>query len=1074
MFKKLIALTLAMLFISASFSCSAKIDSVTLRGDINGDEVIDKYDYICCKRSVLNTLVLDDAQKEAADVNSDGKVDVYDYILIKRHVLKTYIIEQPEPELEPVYVPNVLSAGKRYTYSVEPSSNYPDSYNCELTDGIYNSAANYYAQPFCGLNSTTDITVDLDTDGKNINKFEISYLSVNEAGVNIPKTVSVSGSNDNKTWTSLGNMKIPAFNAGTVMRASLELSADVEYKYIRFSVVRTTAWVFIDEIFVYSSVPKMVVGEGGAVTESYLNDRQSDAELIANLKKVTTGVKTDLLLGKTLVSKGCDYTTVCKEYDWRSGENDTLLTDGGITGAPFELEDWVGMSIADTASVTVDLGKVRNDVFAFELHCFNRSETSVNLPIYCDVSVSTDGKNYVKLKRIYSQNCEQENYAFSLALRELIKVRYVKFALAKSSGYCWIEEAAVYANFYEKVETLPLYGELEFETTDVLKYWSSTESDYNTSKNLLYGLDCQIVTETFIDSETGEKNNYPENSGLLTDGKTTNDQYCYNGIWHQFHSAGGRRVYFDLGAVSSVSELSMRLLKNVGWSIHLPEYVSLILSENGNDWYIAGEVAPTLNKDSGITTATIKLAKEYRARYVMVRFDTVSHVFSDEITLTGKKNVSGASALTGLNVYKVPDNANGQYAYAAPSEDKLGGVKDICLMYHTGGVMDEKFMLPYVAYVDESGNIKDSMFDGFLFLPTTGTLPSGGRPHGTSVASDWHYLYNELFTKGKNLDALNKVAAKVNSALGKNEKLKVYFTIPHMDDTLVEFGDIDFDGKNDSLTSLSNRVYVAKYYAQRLIDTFNSNKYENLELCGFYWFHEAISGGDVETSKAVNKMFDEIGYQLFWIPYFNAGGYSRWKEFGFDVGCLQPNYAFSLEVPESRLQHASELAKRYGMCVELEIDAAAMHDLRYFKKYMGYLYYGKEYGYMDEAIHMYYQGVAYFGNSANSDNARLRLIYDYTYQFMKGTLKTTPDAVSKLLFNGKQNTPLRNTLNKNADPTNIYRIAMSPEHGTISLSEDGTFVYYPNGDFKGTDIFTYQYSNYLGWSEECTVSITVK
>ena len=141
---------------------------------------------------------------------------------------------------------------------------------------------------------------------------------------------------------------------------------------------------------------------------------------------------------------------------------------------------------------------------------------------------------------------------------------------------------------------------------------------------------------------------------------------------------------------------------------------------------------------------------------------------------------------------------------------------------------------------------------------------------------------------------------------------------------------------------------------------------------------------------------------------------------------------------------------------------------------MGYLYYGKEYGYMDEAIHMYYQGVAYFGNSANSDNARLRLIYDYTYQFMKGTLKTTPDAVSKLLFNGKQNTPLRNTLNKNADPTNIYRIAMSPEHGTVSLSEDGTFVYYPNGDFKGTDTFTYQYSNYLGWSEECTVSITVK
>ena len=1074
MIKRLIAFSLALILTSSLFNCFVSGEDAYMIGDINNDGEIDKYDYIYCKRAVLKTITLSDVQTESADVNGDGNINSYDYILIKRHVLKTFVIVQREDMPEPTYVPNIVSAGKKYTLSVAPHSSYDDSYNCELTDGIYDVATGYYASAFCGFNATAEITVDLGDEGEKLNKFELSYLSTTAAGINIPKCVNVSGSNDNKNWKSIGDLTIPEFQANTVMRASLEINEDVDYRYIKFKVARISSWVFIDEIFVYSSVPKMIIGEGGAVTESYLQNKPQDSILTANLKKVSTGVKTDPSKGKTLVSRDCEYTTECKEYDWRSGENDKLLTDGGIVGAPFELKEWVGMSIADTASVTVDLGKVRNDVYAFELCCFNRGATSINLPIYCDISVSTDGKNYTLLRRIYSQNCNQENYSFTLALRELISTRYVKFTLAKGLGYCWIEEAAVYANFYEKVETLPLYGELEFPTTDVLKYWSSTASDYNTSKNLLYGLDCQIVTETFIDSETGEQNNAPENSGLLTDGKTTNDEYCYNGIWHQFCSAGGRRVYFDLGAVSSVSELSMRLLKNVGWSIHIPEYVSLILSENGKDWYIAGEVAPTLNKDSGITMATIKLAKAYRARYVMIRFDTVSHVFSDEITLTGKKNVSGASALTGLNVYKVPDNANGQYAYAAPSEDILGGVKDICLMYHTGGKMDEEFMLPYVAYVDQNGNIKDTMFDGFLFLPTTGQLPSGGRPYGTSIASDWHYLFDELFTAGKNLDALNKTAAKVNKALGKNEKLKVYFTIPHMDDTLEEFGDINFDGKNDSLTSLSNRVYVAKYYAERLIKEFNSKKYENLELCGFYWFHESISGGDVETSKAVNKMFDEIGYQLFWIPYYNAGGYSRWEEFGFDVGCLQPNYAFSLEVSESRLQHASELAKRYGMCVELEIDAAAMHDLRYFKKYMGYLYYGKEYGYMDEAIHMYYQGVGYFGNSANSDDARLRLIYDYTYQFMKGTLKTTPDAVSKLLFNGKQNTPLRNTLNKNADPTNIYRIAMSPEHGTLSLSEDGTFVYYPNGDYKGTDTFTYQYSDYLGWSEECTVTVTVK
>ncbi|MBR5286825.1 MAG: DUF4855 domain-containing protein, partial [Clostridia bacterium] len=1013
MIKRLIAFTLTILMLTSSFSFLVQGENANLIGDINGDGEIDKYDYIYCKRAVLNTITLNDVQTEAADVNGDGKINSYDYILIKRHVLKTYVIEQPELAPEPTYVPNVISAGKQYTYSVAPSSSYSDSYNCEMTDGIYDVSTNYYAGGFSGFNNTTDIIVDLCEDGKNINKFELSYLSVNEAGINIPRSITVSGSNDNKNWNSLGNMTIPAYKAHSVMRASLELGNDVEYRYIRFTVVRTSAWVFIDEVFVYSSIPKMIIGEGGAVTESYLNDRDSDSVIVSNLKKVTTGKATDVTLGKTLVSRDCKYTVDCKDYDWRSGESSTLLTDGAITGAPFELKEWVGISSADTATVTVDLGKVRNDVFAFELHCFNRSATSINLPIYCDISVSTDGKTFTKLRRLYSQNCDQENYAFVLALSELISARYVRFTLAKGSGYCWIEEAAVYSNYYEEYVTEPLYGSFDFETTDVLKYWSSGDSDYNKITNLLQGLDCQITVDTYVDAETGEKNNYPEDSGLLTDGVTTEDQHCYNGIWHQFNGAGGRNVYFDLGAVTTVYDFSMRLLKKVGWAIYLPESVTLILSENGKDWYKAGSVSPVLSANDGITTAKIDLDKGYRARYILVRFDTVSHVFTDEMTITARKNVSGASSLTSLPKYKFPDPEVSNENYMVSSEEILGGVEDVCLMYHTGGVMDEEFMLPYVAYVDTNGNIKDTMFDGFLFLPTTGQLPSGGHPYGTSIASDWNYLFDELFTSGKNLDALNKTADKVNKALGKNEKLKVYFTIPHMDDTLVEFGDIDFDGKNDSLTSLSNRVYVAKYYAQRLINEFNSRNYENLELCGFYWFHESISGGDVETSKAVNKMFDEIGYQLFWIPYFNASGYSRWEEFGFDVGCLQPNYAFSLEVPESRLKNASDLAKRYGMCVEMEIDAAAIHDIRYFKKYMNYLYYGKEYRYMDEAIHMYYQGVDYFGISAMSEKARLRLIYEYTYQFMKGTLKTLPDSVSKLTFSSKKNTPYKNTLNKN-------------------------------------------------------------
>ncbi len=62
-------------------------------GDVNGDNKIDKYDYLLIKRHVMGTLVLGADVLDVANVNKDDKVDKYDYLLIKRHVMGTYVIE---------------------------------------------------------------------------------------------------------------------------------------------------------------------------------------------------------------------------------------------------------------------------------------------------------------------------------------------------------------------------------------------------------------------------------------------------------------------------------------------------------------------------------------------------------------------------------------------------------------------------------------------------------------------------------------------------------------------------------------------------------------------------------------------------------------------------------------------------------------------------------------------------------------------------------------------------------------------------------------------------------------------
>lgn len=63
------------------------------RGDINGDGIIDMYDYILCKRIYFGTYNPKDNEKELADANRDDIIDMFDYILLKRHYLGTYIIK---------------------------------------------------------------------------------------------------------------------------------------------------------------------------------------------------------------------------------------------------------------------------------------------------------------------------------------------------------------------------------------------------------------------------------------------------------------------------------------------------------------------------------------------------------------------------------------------------------------------------------------------------------------------------------------------------------------------------------------------------------------------------------------------------------------------------------------------------------------------------------------------------------------------------------------------------------------------------------------------------------------------
>src|SRR5690606_17019837 len=67
---------------------------------------------------------------------------------------------------------------------------------------------------------------------------------------------------------------------------------------------------------------------------------------------------------------------------------------------------------------------------------------------------------------------------------------------------------------------------------------------------------------------------------------------------------------------------------------------------------------------------------------------------------------------------------------------------------------------------------------------------------------------------------------------------------------------------------------------------------------------------------------------------------------------------------------------------------------------------------------------------------------------------------------------LDNDSDPDGDPLTVSLVT-GPQHGSLTLNEDGTFSYTPHENFFGTDTFTYVASDGTATSGEATVTIEV-
>lgn len=273
---------------------------------------------------------------------------------------------------------------------------------------------------------------------------------------------------------------------------------------------------------------------------------------------------------------------------------------------------------------------------------------------------------------------------------------------------------------------------------------------------------------------------------------------------------------------------------------------------------------------------------------------------------------------------------------------------DMVLVYGGGHhrtpfAWDRERIATYVTYTDKDGSAH-WLFDGFLLLefmdPAANggpgkTLVTGYKYNGAYMPSankeDWQHLVDYYFSPGSGVDAIDAAVAGAEAKSGApKERRKIVIGIP---EPIVDLYSAthsggktywgSLDGRKLDFSSDRDRILACKWYIDEVRRQFYSKKYRNVELAGFYWVAET-SAHTESILGALGKYLNQLKYSFNWIPYFKATGYSRWKEFGFNIAYLQPNYFFNASVPKSRLEEACDLAMQFGMDMELEFDDNAM------------------------------------------------------------------------------------------------------------------------------------------------------
>jgi len=321
-----------------------------------------------------------------------------------------------------------IALNKPYVKS-EPSPNYPDTGNIELTDGDY-ATENPTDSAWVGWGfDELEIIVDLESN-YDVNGILVHTLEDLVWGIYYPPIIEVFTSNDGIDYTSQGFM----INTGGDFVLD-GFSADAQYLKL---VIERYWWTFIDEIEAYGTLNVVIDNDEDGYNE-YFDCDDNNPDVNPGATEVYNGIDDDcdgLIDNVNNVALNKPYTKSLPNETYPD-TNDVELTDGKYApGEPYD-EEWVGWGDEDLV-IIVDLENTHN-ISLVRTHTLENTVWGIYYPPSIEVFTSENGVDYT------SQGFMTNTDGYFL-LDGLLSVdaKYVKLAVER---YWWtfIDEVEVYA-----------------------------------------------------------------------------------------------------------------------------------------------------------------------------------------------------------------------------------------------------------------------------------------------------------------------------------------------------------------------------------------------------------------------------------------------------------------------------------------------------------------------------------------------------------------------------------------------------------------------------------------------------